>query len=465
TYSVWSTSVMPARTMRMPAASEAKSSVSTGRTSCDGLSSGFPPGGTIATGGSQSSATKNTPIRSDPVTNSGRAMAPSERIEMAWSIALPGKIGPITPSPIESGIMKSAAIAARIAEFFSGPEIWCQTDSCWPWARLTADTPRSPWTKPSSQSAYRVVAGRSSCIRFVSTASACGVALRPRMTLAGSPGRMFSAAKMTIDATNSATNAPRRRRPRNASTGDISRRTVRGSAAAVTGRLRSSSRREPRVHEEVVAERAGGVRLETLHLLRHRVHPVGVRPLQVAALVVLDLLHLVPVVLRLRLVELADRVRERGVERRRLEVRLVVRRARRECLQVEVLQREHRPLGLGEGHLQVEQARVVVGVGRLLLQVHRHAGGLRLLGEERGRLDEAGEDVRGLELDLQIRLAGGLEQALGLVDVLHPLRQRGVVIGQPLADGVVADGAEAGDRALDEGGAVGDQAEGLPHPV
>ncbi len=49
--------------------------------------------------------------------------------------------------------MKSAAIAARMAEFFSGPEIWSHTVSCWPWARLTADTPRSPWTKPPSQSA------------------------------------------------------------------------------------------------------------------------------------------------------------------------------------------------------------------------------------------------------------------------------------------------------------------------
>ena len=79
-------------------------------------------------------------------------MAASDPIEIAWSIGLPGKIGPITPRPIESGIMKTAAIAARMAEFRSGPAIWLHTDSCWPCARLTADVPRSPCTKPPSQS-------------------------------------------------------------------------------------------------------------------------------------------------------------------------------------------------------------------------------------------------------------------------------------------------------------------------
>ena len=80
---------MPARTIRTPAASDAKSSVSTGSTSSDGRLSGLPPGGTIATGGSQSRPTKNTPTSSDPITNSGRAIAASEAIEITWSIGLP----------------------------------------------------------------------------------------------------------------------------------------------------------------------------------------------------------------------------------------------------------------------------------------------------------------------------------------------------------------------------------------
>ena len=80
---------MPARTIRMPAASEASSSVATGSTSFVGSLSGSPPGGTIATGGSQSSPTKKTPISSDPITNSGSAIAASEPSEITWSTGLP----------------------------------------------------------------------------------------------------------------------------------------------------------------------------------------------------------------------------------------------------------------------------------------------------------------------------------------------------------------------------------------
>ena len=80
---------MPARTIRMPAASDASSSVATGSTSLVGSLSGSPPGATIATGGSQSSPTKKTPISSDPITNSGRAIAASEPIEITWSTGLP----------------------------------------------------------------------------------------------------------------------------------------------------------------------------------------------------------------------------------------------------------------------------------------------------------------------------------------------------------------------------------------
>ena len=69
---------MPARTMRTPAASDASSSVAIGSTSLAGWSSGFAPGATIATGGSQSRPTKNTPTSSEPITNSGSAIAASD---------------------------------------------------------------------------------------------------------------------------------------------------------------------------------------------------------------------------------------------------------------------------------------------------------------------------------------------------------------------------------------------------
>ena len=84
---------MPARTMRMPAASDASRSVAIGSTSFAGSSSGFAPGATIATGGSQSRPTKNTPTSSEPITNSGSAIAASEATEMTWSSQLPAQHG------------------------------------------------------------------------------------------------------------------------------------------------------------------------------------------------------------------------------------------------------------------------------------------------------------------------------------------------------------------------------------
>ena len=75
--------------MRMPAASDANSSVATGRISLVGWSSGLSPGGMIATGGSQSSHTKNTATSSDPITNSGSAIAASDTIEITWSADRP----------------------------------------------------------------------------------------------------------------------------------------------------------------------------------------------------------------------------------------------------------------------------------------------------------------------------------------------------------------------------------------
>ena len=43
----------------------------------------------IATGGSTSSQTKKTPTSSEPITNSGSAIAASDMIEIAWSAGRP----------------------------------------------------------------------------------------------------------------------------------------------------------------------------------------------------------------------------------------------------------------------------------------------------------------------------------------------------------------------------------------
>src|SRR5215211_3642459 len=414
----------------------------------------------MATGGSTSSQTKKTPIRSDPITNSGRAMAASAPIEIAWSSGLPAKTADSAPSARESGIMRSAVTVARMREFLTGSAIRSQTGAfSAPWASPTDESPRSPWTNPPSQVAYCSRSGRSSPSSRSSCCTASGVAPRPRTTLAASPGRIEVAAKMTTEAMKSAKTAPAKRRPRKPTTGGTSRASPRRSATEVM------SRGQPCVHEQVVAQNAGGVWLESLHLVREPVHPVRIRPVEIATFVVLDLLHLVPVGLRLGLVELADRLLQRVVPRLVAPVRFVIRRARREGLQVEELERRDGPLGLGKRHLQVEQRRVVIRIRRDLLQLDRHAGLLRLLLEERRRLDEARKDRRGAKQDGQVLLASIPEQALRLVDVLFALRQFVVVEGKALADDVVADRPEAVDSAIHECLSVCDQSDRLAHLV
>src|SRR5439155_8735672 len=178
-----------------------------------------------------------------------------------------------------------------------------------PWASPTDESPKSPWTNPASQLVYCSSSGRLRPSSRSSSLTASGVAPRPSTTLAASPGRMAVPAKISTETTKSARTAPTSRRPRKATTGGTSRVAPRGSATLVMSALR----RQPRVQEQVVAEHAGGVRLQSLDLVGDAVHPVGVRPVQIAALVVLDLLHLVPEGLRLGLVQLADGLLQQGV--------------------------------------------------------------------------------------------------------------------------------------------------------
>ena len=130
--------------------------------------------------------------------------------------------------------MNSAAIAARISEFLTGSEIRSQTGADFsPCARPTAESPRSPCSSPVTQSMYSWYAGLSRPICAFSVETFSGVALRPRTTLAASPGSSTVPAKITIDATNSARMAPTIRRPRNRSTGENSRAPTPRSAVVV----------------------------------------------------------------------------------------------------------------------------------------------------------------------------------------------------------------------------------------
>src|SRR5260221_3249683 len=156
----------------------------------------------------------------------------------------------------------------------------------------TAELPRSPWTKPSSQLTYSRYAGRSKCIWWFSWADVAGVALRPRPTPAASPGKSTVPAKITIEAASTATTAPAMRRPRNLSTGECSRTPTPGSTAVVVmPAVAPPLLLQPPVHERHVAERSRAARLHALDLVLEAVHPVGVRPVEIATLVVLDLLH------------------------------------------------------------------------------------------------------------------------------------------------------------------------------
>ena len=98
------------------------------------------------------------------------------------------------------------------------------------------------------------------------------------------------------------------------------------------------------------------------------------------------------------------------------------------------------------GMLRVEQLRVEVRVRLLLLHLDGHARALGLLGEERRRLDEPGHDRRRLEGDLETFLAGLLQQRLRLLEILLSRGQVGEV-GKAGAGEIVADGAEAAERA------------------
>src|SRR5439155_24639117 len=97
-------------------------------------------------------------------------------------------------------------------------------------------------------------------------------------------------------------------------------------------RVLASSGLEPCIQEQEVADGTRRMGVEALYAIGKAIHPVRVRPAQVSALVVLDLLHLVPQLLCLRLIGLADRALEQGVPAARLPMCLVVGSVRRKRL-------------------------------------------------------------------------------------------------------------------------------------
>src|SRR5262245_57798935 len=182
-----------------------------------------------------------------------------------------------------------------------------------------------------------------------------GVALRPRMAPAGSPDKSSVAAKTRIE-TASSVSRPASRRLTTYQASGWRRVCVRQAAGAGAGAVASvtqarkrrgrtaarpqsvrvpcGSHVEPDVAVVPAAEVEPGARHDPLHVVCVRIEDLDVRPEDVAALVVLDLLYLLPEVDRLLLRRSPLRGADELVVRRVAPVRLVPDRFREQRLLV-----------------------------------------------------------------------------------------------------------------------------------
>ena len=204
TYSESSTSIIPARTSRAAHATDAASSVSTGRTSSAGWSIAGLPGGMNEFGCSQWSSVKKTSRSSVPATNSGSEISASRPVEIVWSVSRPALSAEIVPKRSESGTSRIAAVIASVSEFSSRSWISGQMGAGMPLLAVpTAESPRSPCTAPESQFQYRTGRGWSNPSFSLSARVSSGVANLPSAFEAGLPGSRSVAAKISIEATSS----------------------------------------------------------------------------------------------------------------------------------------------------------------------------------------------------------------------------------------------------------------------
>ncbi len=202
-------------------------SVSTGRISACGTSSGVPPSGTTETRGRISSHTASTATSRAATTNSGTAARVWAAVETIRSPAPPRR--PVhRPSSVASGAVTARVSPAR-SRLFGRRVARTSVTGRSP----TKPRPRSPRTAPATQSAYRAAAGRSRPSSARTSARCASEASTPATALTASPGRTVVAAKITADSRTSSTAAPARRRPAKAA------RLTR----ATPGRSRGTARR------------------------------------------------------------------------------------------------------------------------------------------------------------------------------------------------------------------------------
>src|SRR5437868_8977121 len=312
---------------------------------------------------------------------------------------------------IDSGMEITPETSSRKAVLTMRSPSSLLTGSC-----AANERPASPCSSPPAQVRYCTTFGWLRWSWSRSAARLAGVAPRPRIARAGSPGSAWVAAKTTIE-TRTSTSSPWRIRRR------MNRRMPPVRAGPPAGPGRSSMAGPARgstwsvalggevdapipMSKGVKVQRGLAPIVEATNLRGVSVDQVVEHRDDVATLVVLELLHLVDDVGPLRGVDLfqgvlveADVV---GILRR--PVALVV--GGRWNAAVGHLGKEvaRAPEVDREGEFQVLVA-VVVGV---IVHVDGDTRRLRLAGEDVGRVDHARGAVGGMQVDHQVVLTGGM---------------------------------------------------------
>src|SRR5918999_142332 len=429
-------------------------------------------GGIRETGGSTvKTVVPSRTTNAIPTTNSGSAASARVKTDSEWSSGPSRRRADAAPMRIASGTPIRAAISMRNAEFsMRGPR--SSVTGC----RATSDSPRSPLRTPENQSQYCSTTGRLrfSCSRRAARDS--GVAVRPRTARAGSPGSAWVAAKMMTEATKSVTTPssvrrtmkpvrPRRTRGRRRPVGSAVPVSVRNPA--VNGSLLTAASAEvggampgppstgpiasawraldkedrPEPIPVLVQIESALVGLQAAHGRAVGIDEVLEAPDDVAALVILELLHL------------ANELAAEGL------------------VEGGVGQAPHGHLGEvvpsspevgGKRPLEV---LVAVEDGAVhVLHVDRDPGILRVLGEDLRAFDHPGVGRRRVAVDGQTVLPSRAQQRPRLLDVLLPLRELVPgVAGVERSVDVVRNPAVACQALVDHLSPVGDQAKRLAH--
>src|SRR5262249_42246487 len=157
---------------------------------------GRDPGGIVLIAGKApwKTVVANRMTRTSATTNSGSAAKASRRFELRASKIFSRLNAAQEPIAIDSGIDTIADIATSTEELTSLGQSSVVTGSC-----AAKEVPKLPRSNPVNQVQYWLKTGWSRCSFSRRAARLAGVADRPRMARAGSPGSACVAAKTTID--------------------------------------------------------------------------------------------------------------------------------------------------------------------------------------------------------------------------------------------------------------------------